>query len=204
MDQVSEYGNFGLEDLDECVNDDTENGRFEVSRRMFDDPALFELEMEHIFGKTWVYLGHESQLPKPHDYLTSRIGQQPVLITRDGDNKIHAFLNSCPHRGAGNCLDVRASEKGAYPQEFKDQNHDLLALAKVEVYGGFIFGSLSSEVDDLKTHLAGAAGMIDMLSEQSEQGMELLKGGIRYTSRSNWKLQLENIDGYHFFPTHLS
>ncbi len=229
MDQISEYGSFGLEDLDECVIDDTPNGRFEVSRRMFDDPALFELEMEHIFGKTWVYLGHESQLPEPHDYLTSRIGQQPVLLTRDESGQVHAFLNSCPHRGAelvgerrgnkktmmcpfhgwvfdsaGKCLDVRASEKGAYSQEFIDQNHDLLALEKVEVYGGFIFGSLNSDVDDLKTHLGGAAGMIDMLSEQSEDGMELLKGGIRYTNRSNWKLQLENIDGYHFFPTHLS
>ncbi len=229
MDQLTEYGNFGLEDLDDCVVDDTSNGRFEVSRRMFEDPELFELEMEHIFGKTWVYLGHESQVANPHDYQTSRIGQQPVLITRDEQGKIHAFLNSCPHRGAelvgerrgnkktmmcsfhgwvfssdGRCLDVNEADAGGYPDQFINQNHDLLSLARVEVYGGFIFGSLNPDVDDLKTHLGGAAKIIDMLADQSEEGMELLKGGIRYTSRSNWKLQLENIDGYHFFPTHLS
>ncbi|HAC34572.1 MAG TPA: benzoate 1,2-dioxygenase large subunit [Gammaproteobacteria bacterium] len=229
MDQITDYGAFSLDDLDDCVVDDTANGRFEVSRRIFEDPALFELEMEHIFGKTWVYLGHESQIPNPHDYHAARIGVQPVILTRAGDGQIHAFLNSCPHRGAelvgqtrgnqktimcpfhgwvfssdGSCLDVRAHEKGAYPEAFDQQSHDLLALARTEVYGGFIFGSLNADVEDLKTHLGGATRIIDMLAEQSEEGMELLKGAIRYTSRANWKLQLENIDGYHFFPTHLS
>lgn len=228
MDQYYEPPTFTEEELDNCVVDEPANGRFEVARKMFDDPVIFDLEMQHIFAATWVYLGHESQVAKPYDYLSARIGPYPVLVTRNGQGKINAFLNTCSHRGAKLTTDKRGNkkafmcpfhgwtfdsdgsckvdsiEKGSYPEVFHNASHDLNALAHVAEYRGFIFGSLNPDVDPLVEHLGEASKIIDMMADQSEEGLEVLKGEIRYTCKANWKTQLENIDGYHFFPTHLS
>ncbi|MEC9340072.1 MAG: Rieske 2Fe-2S domain-containing protein [Pseudomonadota bacterium] len=229
MDRLVEQIPFGIGDLASCVAEDKDNGRFESSSRMYEDPLLFELEMKHIFEGTWIYLAHESQLPNPHDYYAARMGRHPILVTRNAGGRINAFLNTCPHRGAkltgtkrgnkksfmcpfhgwvfdsdGSCLDVRDQDRGAYPKYFQEQSHNLRALPKVDSYRGFIFASMNPDVDDLKTHLAGAADFIDLFADQSEDGLEVLRGEIKYTAKANWKMQQENIDGYHFFPTHLS
>ncbi|STV15800.1 2-chlorobenzoate 1,2-dioxygenase, alpha subunit [Klebsiella pneumoniae] len=61
----------------------------------FTDPQLFEFEMKHIFEGNWVFLAHESQIPQPGDYYTLTLGRQPVIITRDKKNELHALINSC-------------------------------------------------------------------------------------------------------------
>ncbi|MCL2430229.1 MAG: Rieske 2Fe-2S domain-containing protein, partial [Alphaproteobacteria bacterium] len=71
-----------------------------VHRRVYTDPAVFELEMERIFGRTWLYVGHESQIPKPGDYFATELGRQPVIMTRHGDGSIRILSNRCTHRGA--------------------------------------------------------------------------------------------------------
>ena len=210
MDQYYEPPTFTEEELDACVVDEPDRGRFQVARKMFDDPVIFDLEMQHIFAATWVYLGHESQLPNPFDYLSARIGPYPVLVTRNGQGKINAFLNTCTHRGAkltsnkrgnkksfmcpfhgwtydtdGICK-VDSVEKGAYPEVFDGESHDLRAL-QVADYRGFIFASLNEKVPPLAQHLGEASKIIDLLADQSEQGLEVLKGEIRYTCRANWK-----------------
>jgi len=215
-------------DLDDMLIDQPEEGRFEVGRRMFEDPAVFELEMRHIYESTWIYLCHESQVPNPHDYFAGRIGVNKVLVTRNGEGEVKAFLNSCTHRGAqltttkkgnqknfmcpfhgwvfnsdGVCA-VDGHDDGAYSDSFDQQDHNLVAVAKLDIYKGFIFASLSADVPPLTEFLGGATVAIDLLADQSPDGMEILKGEVRYRSKANWKTQLENIDGYHFFPTHLS
>ena len=226
MDQMTDTAGLTLSELLDCVRDGPEQGRFEVARRIFADPAVFELEMRNIFESTWVYLAHESQIPNAHDFVAARIGRSPVLVTRGGDGQVHAFLNSCSHRGAeltaskrgnkrhltcpyhgwvfdsaGRCVNVDAKERGNYPAYFETLSHDL-ARVEVGVYRGFIFGSLNHAVAPIEQHLGGAARVIDAMADQSPDGLELLRGGIRYTCNANWKMQLENIDGYHFFPVH--
>jgi benzoate/toluate 1,2-dioxygenase alpha subunit len=71
-----------------------------VHRLCYVDPDLFELELKNIFEKTWVYAGHESQVPKAADYSTFLIGRQPMALLRDADGKVGVFHNRCPHRGA--------------------------------------------------------------------------------------------------------
>src|SRR5438552_9170438 len=79
-----------------------------VHRRIYTDPAIFELEMERIFGAAWVYVGHESQIKKPGDYFATLIGRRPVVMVRDAGGQVRVIHNQCAHRGSL----VVATEKG--------------------------------------------------------------------------------------------
>jgi len=212
------------------VVDDIANDRFYVDRRIFSDPGIFDLEMKRIFESGWVFLGHESQIAKPGDFITGRIGRVPVIVNRKPSGEIGALVNSCAHRGAmltraakgnsagfvcpyhGWCYDdagknvkVIGRESGDYPGHFDDENHDLVKVPRVESYRGFIWGSLNPEVSDLTDYLGQARNMIDLLVDQAPNGLEVLRGSSTYTYKANWKLQMENgVDGYHFPTVHAS
>ncbi|MCY4311382.1 MAG: Rieske 2Fe-2S domain-containing protein, partial [Rhodospirillaceae bacterium] len=74
-----------------------------VHRMAYTDQQIFDLEMERIFERLWVYIGHESQIPNPGDYYLARVGRQPMMMTRDHQGDIHVLYNRCPHRGAQLC-----------------------------------------------------------------------------------------------------
>ncbi|MEQ1888867.1 MAG: aromatic ring-hydroxylating dioxygenase subunit alpha [Alphaproteobacteria bacterium] len=204
-------------------------GEYKLDREVFTDEALFELEMRHIFEGNWIYLAHESQIARPHDFLTTSIGRQPVLLTRQANGEIGCFLNVCSHRGARVCREKRGNQKifscgfhgwsydgagalvnvteqkeGGYPDSFDRKNFGLRPAARVESYRGFIFASLNPDVSPLTQYLAGARAFIDLYADQSpDGGFEVLRGATRYTYRGNWKLQVENgLDGYHVATTH--
>ena len=79
----------GLVDVDRGV----------VSREIFVNEEIYRQELERIFGRAWLYVGHESQIPKPGDFLASSMGEESVILCRDRAGKVHVFLNSCRHRG---------------------------------------------------------------------------------------------------------
>lgn len=85
------------------VDDDREMPRFRVNRQVMVDSAVFALERERIFDKCWLYVGHESELAKPNDFLTRTLGGRPVVFARDAKGQVRVWLNSCPHRGAMLC-----------------------------------------------------------------------------------------------------
>ena len=89
--------------LHSLLEDDPEQGIYRCKREMFTDPRLFDLEMKHIFEGNWVYLAHESQIPNNNDYYTIYMGRQPIVITRNKDGELNAFVNACTHRGAMLC-----------------------------------------------------------------------------------------------------
>ena len=74
-----------------------------VSRDIFVNDDVYRLEIERIFDRTWVFLAHETEIPKPGDFVSRNLGQAPVVVVRDNDGTIHALLNSCRHRGAKVC-----------------------------------------------------------------------------------------------------
>ena len=76
-----------------------------VHGSVYTDPAIFELEMERVFGRAWVFLAHESQVAEPGDFFTTHLGRQPVIICRDKEGAIRVFFNRCTHRGAIVCRD---------------------------------------------------------------------------------------------------
>ncbi|MHA6799387.1 benzoate 1,2-dioxygenase large subunit [Bounagaea algeriensis] len=215
--------------LDDALVDDPANGRRQVKRGVFADPDLFELEMKYIFEGNWIYLAHESQIPDVGDYYTTHIGRQPVVITRDKNEELHCLINACSHRGAmlcrrktdnrrtltcpfhgwtfsndGRLLKVKDPRESGYPEEFNTNgSHDLTKVARFEGYRGFLFGSLNADVLPLEQHLGEATKIIDMIVDQSPEGLEVLRGTSTYTYDGNWKLQAENgADGYHVSATH--
>jgi phenylpropionate dioxygenase-like ring-hydroxylating dioxygenase large terminal subunit len=85
--------------------------RDHVHRSLYLDPEVFDLEMTKIFGRTWVYVGHDSLVPKIGDYVTTRVGNQPVVLSRHDDGKIHVIYNSCGHRGAIVCNEDKGNAR---------------------------------------------------------------------------------------------
>ena len=202
--------------------------QFGVARSMFTDAELFELEMEHIFEGNWVYLCHESQIPKKHDFISGWLGRQPVVITRDAKGELGGFVNVCAHRGAtvcrekrgnrasftcpfhgwvyngaGKLLSVREEKGGGYPADFDKANYGMKRLPRVASYRGFVFASLREDVASLEDYLAGARYFLDLVVDQAPQGIEVLRGASTYIFNGNWKLQMENgADGYHVASVH--
>jgi benzoate/toluate 1,2-dioxygenase alpha subunit len=204
------------------------DGLASLDRRIYTDPELFELEMERVWHRNWVYVAHESQLPKPGDYVTTHIGRQPVIVLRDTQGELRTFINACPHRGSqllceskgsvrnivcpyhawsfntrGDLLAISSESVGAYPPSLDKSKLGLKPVPRVQSYRGFIFGSLDQDVCSLQEHLGGAGTFIDLLADQSTTGWEVLKGRSVYTYEGNWKLQAENaVDGYHAPTVH--
>lgn len=116
---------------------------------------------------------------------------------------------TCPFHGwtfsnDGRLLKVKDAEGAGHPEQFDcDGSHDLKRLGQFASYRGFLFGSINPDVQSLEDYLGEARVMIDMVADQSEEGLEVLRGGSTYTYGGNWKLQAENgADGYHVCAVH--
>ncbi len=200
---------------------------FRVRREAFRSADVFDRERERIWGSTWLYLCHASEVPGRGDFLTRRLGGRDLLVVRDHDDEVRVWFNSCPHRGtvlarepAGNARFFRCfyhawsfstdgalvalPDEGAYPSgdEFRERMR-LRGVPRTDEVGGFVFVAFDASVPPLRTHLGAAADYIEMVAQHRAAGMAVLPGTQRYRVRGNWKLAVENaMDGYHFGPTH--
>jgi phenylpropionate dioxygenase-like ring-hydroxylating dioxygenase large terminal subunit len=210
------------EELDELVHPDR------VHRSLYTDRTVFVREMERVYGGTWTYLAHESELPGPNDFVRRRLGLRPVIVTRDADGGLHGLLNRCTHRGATVCRDdVGTSQRfvcGYHNWAFDNTGKlvgvpmrkgygpafDLGALGlgrlRVESYRGFVFGTLNHELPQLEEHLGYAARLLDQwLDRWPGATLTVRHGTHRLRYRGNWKLALDNsADGYHPGFSHAS
>src|SRR3954464_8510895 len=86
------------------IEEDLDRGRFRVHRSTMTSPAVLSAELERVFGRCWLYLGHESEIREPSDYVRRCVGGRPVFVVRSArTGEIHAFHNTCSHRGAVVC-----------------------------------------------------------------------------------------------------
>jgi len=198
-----------------------------VHRRVYTDPAIFDLEMRRIFERTWVFVGHETEIPQPGDYKTTYIGRNPVIMSRDRDGEIHVLLNRCMHRGAVVCREERGNTsgfrcsyhgwiytsrgdlavvtaRGGYGPEFEQGALGLRRAPRLATHRGFVFASLSPDGDTAEEYLGKARDYIDLTLDASPEGrIEVRHGVQKYVYPGNWKFQMENfIDSYHGPFTH--
>jgi phenylpropionate dioxygenase-like ring-hydroxylating dioxygenase large terminal subunit len=205
---------------------DLVTGDHRVHRSAYVDPEVFDTEMRRIFGGTWVYLLHESEIPDPGSFRTLRVGRRPVIVTRDDDGSIHALLNRCSHRGAMLCtaragvtqrfkcayhgwtfgIDGRLSAlpyPDGYRPSFDKDDYGLTGFARVESYRGFVFGSLRADVDTVSEWLGPARPVLDWAIDSQPPSRVVRAATFEY--HGNWKLQNDNNgDMYHTPFTHRS
>ena len=201
-----------------------------VDRRIFWDPDIYELELKRIFGRCWIFLAHESQVPNSGDFVTSYMGEDAVIICRRRDGTVAAFLNSCTHRGNRVCLAdsgnarrfvcnyhgwafglggelLTVPEQLAYQPDrslFDASSLGLKAVAQVSVYKGLVFGTFDPEAPSLEDYLGDFRFYLDILLDAEEGGTEFLGGGVKAVMNCNWKFPAENFagDAYHVQWTH--
>lgn len=201
-----------------------------VHRSVYTDPAIFELELDRVFGRAWLFVGHDSQVPNPGDFVTTTLGRQPVVMARGLDGKVRVLYNRCGHRGAkvlteerGNARQFRCSYHGwafhpdgtlaglplpeDYPASF-DLNDPAYAMMPMRhaSYRGFVFATQSASAPDLETHLGQARIGFDEVCDRAPEGTIEFAGGChRYEYGGNWKHQMENLaDTYHPIACHES
>ena len=197
-----------------------------VHRSVYADPAIFDLEMERIFGRAWLLVGHESQVKKPGEYFTTRMGREPVIVVRQ-EKGISVLINRCAHRGSMVCAEGRGNtERFVCPYHGwsydragvlqavpfaagydKDRFPKGLAVApRVTIYRGFIFASLSAQGPDLTEFLGTAKASLDDFVDRAPGGeLEVAGGVFKHAYNGNWKLMIENhLDGAHPAWVHAS
>ncbi len=192
-----------------------------VHRRVYTDPAIFELEMARIWGRSWIFVGHESQVAEPGQYFATSIARQPVLMTRDEEGRLHVLFNRCAHKGArlvgdragkvkairccyhgwryaldGRLLSIPMAEgyEGTgFGKGCPEAN--VQHVPRAESYRGFVFASLAADGPDLVGWLGGTASSIDNMVDRSPEGaLEVTGGVLRYRHDSNWKFFVENLN----------
>ena len=206
---------------------DRQAATFKVARRAFVDPAVLQAEQEQIFDRSWLYLGHASELAKPGDFVTRIVARRSILFTRDAKGALHALFNTCPHRGAQVCRDRSGNAKSfqcfyhgwvfapdgtlrnqpggdCYAADFNREGAaNMIAVPRFEQYRDFCFVCFDRNALSLVDHLGRAKEFLDLVIDQGETGMSIVGGTQEYAIRANWKLLTENsIDGYHAATTH--
>ena len=203
--------------------------KWEVSSQIYRDPSIFNAEMDAIYGHTWVYVAHETEIPSGGDYKTAHIGLQPVIVSRNSDDDtINVMFNRCRHRGSavcqqefGNANFFRCAYHGwtyssagrligvpfddGYGENFDKSQMGLVHVGRVASYRGFIFASLAADIEDLESYLGHSRKYLDFIADLGDDGIELSAHAHKLVFNGNWKLQIENtIDPYHFSFTHQS
>jgi phenylpropionate dioxygenase-like ring-hydroxylating dioxygenase large terminal subunit len=208
---------------------DTEHGF--ISREIFVDPDLYREELDKVFTRAWLFIGHENLIPNPGDFYTTRMGEESVILCRDKQGVVHAFLNSCRHRGMKVCryesgntsiftcpyhswtyttdgkLQGVPQYRSLYDGQLDRDANSLVSVAKLAIYKGTVWATWDKNAPDFLTYLGDAKIHLDQAldcRDGREGGSEVI-GVHKWVFPANWKFAAENFlgDTYHN-PSHRS
>lgn len=188
-----------------------------LSPRIYTDERIYELELDRVFGRAWVLLCPEAQIPVPGDFFNTYVGADKVIVMRQKDGSIKALLNQCRHRGnelvrqdSGNAkvltcfyhgwgFDIAGElrnvphEELLFPNGFDKSAWGLDHMAQVDSYKGLVFGTWDPDAPPLADYLRDAAWYLDTMLERFEGGLELIGGVNKWIVKANWKLIAEQF-----------
>jgi phenylpropionate dioxygenase-like ring-hydroxylating dioxygenase large terminal subunit len=202
-----------------------------VHRDVYTDPEVFQLEMERLWSRTWIYVGHASQVPNAGDFITLDIAAKPVIMVRQTDGTIRVLMNRCAHKGTkvvsdlagnagktfrcpyhawtyrtdGSLINIPLKE-GYDGTTLKRDNLGLAPVRNAETYRGFVFARLSGQGIGFRDYFGDSLSSIDNLADRSPEGeLELAGGCLRFLHNCNWKMFVENLnDTMHPMIAHAS
>ncbi len=208
---------------------DTTNGL--ISREIFVSPEAFRGELERLFTRAWLFVGHESLIPNPGDFYTSRMGEESVILCRDRRAQVHVFLNSCRHRGMKVCRYEQGNTtlftcpyhawsygtdgrligvplyKALYEGVLDRSQMGLIAVPRLALYKGTVWASWDAEAPDFLEYLGDTREHLDLALDcrDGRPGGSEVIGVHKWVFPANWKLAAENFlgDTYHN-PSHRS
>ncbi|WP_326836353.1 Rieske 2Fe-2S domain-containing protein [Amycolatopsis rhabdoformis] len=226
MSRYDSQGRLALEDrIRKAVL--PEQGR--IPMFTYTDPGVYELEIERIFGRSWLFVGHVSEVPRAGSFVTRTMGEESVIVGRGDDSVVRVFLNACRHRGMrlacedfgevnnwrcpyhgftygskGDFLGTFMGapfEKVAYPEGL-DRGALHLVEARCEVYQGLIFATWAKRGPSLDEFLGAAKWYLDLIVGRAE--MEVVGHPERWMVPTGWRLPAENFasDAYHTATAH--
>jgi p-cumate 2,3-dioxygenase alpha subunit len=208
-----------MEIADIIVERETE-GYFAYHRSALTSPEIHRAEIERIFNRSWLYVGHESEVPHRGDFVRRTVGLRPLFFVRSHTTgEVKVFYNSCTHRGATICRRDRGNGKtfqcfyhawtfdsdGALigvPDEqcfgpvFDKSKHGLVEVPRQESYRGLIFASYDPHVEELTDYLAGARGYIDAMMDAAEVAADFA-GGANGNGSGEGATPLQVLRGTH-------
>jgi phenylpropionate dioxygenase-like ring-hydroxylating dioxygenase large terminal subunit len=194
----------------------------EISREIFVNEEIYQEELERIFLRGWLLIGHQSQIRNPGDYFVSRMGEESVILTRDTAGRIHVFLNSCRHRGMKVCRYDEGHTKNftcpyhawsyatdgrlvglpqadqAYQPPLDRSQWGLIEVAQVADFRGTIWATWDPHAPSLEEYLGEARMALDLALgpwDGGEGETELLGTVQKWLIPSNWKFVAENFAG---------
>lgn len=197
--------------VSELVNDDASL----VSRRCWSDDYVYALEKQGIFGRSWLFLGHESQIRNPGDFVQAYMCETPIILSRGMDGELYANVNSCTHRGLPVCRADHGNTRRfvcpyhswsysvegdlvTIPQESEVQHKPdksalgLKRVPRVASWRGMVFGSFDPDIVPLEDYLGDMRFYLDAFFERFENGIEFVGAPHRWVLNANWKLPVEN------------
>ena len=205
----------------------------QVHRDLYLDPELFALETQRLWARTWLYVGHTSQVPEAGDFITVQLAGQPVLMLRRADSGVSVLLNRCAHKGAmltaepsGNAGRTLRCPYHSWSYRLdgsllgiplRDGYQDpgfagapaaqgLSRYGEVAVHRGFVFARGAPAGTGFDEWAGELRAALDLLADRSPLGELRVCGGVlRTVVRANWKIYLENInDAVHPVSAHQS
>ena len=195
-----------------------------INPAIFAKREIYQREMEQIFGRCWLFIGHESQVAKVGDFTLARMGEESLILCHAKDGSLSAFLNLCP-----TCSSLLSRADGGNTSEFncayhgwsfdlkghllvEDTSEDgafnatddllLFSVPQLDTYKGCIFATFDKEAPPLDVFLGDIRWGLDLMLDQAN--LKVASVG-RWTIKCNWKFAAESsVNDIYHGQVHLS